>query len=183
MKVKTRKVPEEQLRALRQRWGGLLSEDEQALRDKLLRMGGGFAIIRPGERDVFDLLESGERFDGKAEMRLGESNQCHLNAAKIYMADIVKYAIGTGYALSSDGLWRQHSWAFHVGSRDVLGRPIETTEERVLYFGLVLRDAAAVGFVLGQVSAEEREEFLVGTLKIPRADVRKMLARKGKKVQ
>jgi hypothetical protein len=40
-------------------------------------------------------------------------------------------AIGTGYALSDDALWREHSWAW-----DRQGAVIETTEPRVRYFGL-----------------------------------------------
>jgi YD repeat-containing protein len=40
-------------------------------------------------------------------------------------------AIGTGYALSSDLLWREHSWAW-----DSEGRLIETTETRTRYFGV-----------------------------------------------
>ena len=40
-------------------------------------------------------------------------------------------AVGTGYALSRDLLWREHSWAW---DRD--GRLIETTETRTRYFGI-----------------------------------------------
>ena len=45
--------------------------------------------------------------------------------------------IGTGYALSVDGLWRQHSWGV---ARDLI---IESTEARVKYFGRLLRGADA----------------------------------------
>lgn len=39
----------------------------------------------------------------------------------------------TGYALSPDGLWRQHSWAY--GDNLMI---YETTVERVMYFGVEL---------------------------------------------
>jgi len=48
--------------------------------------------------------------------------------------------IVTRYALSDDGMWRQHSWVL-VGERLV-----ETTEEREQYFGVVLSDGEAEEF-------------------------------------
>ena len=39
--------------------------------------------------------------------------------------------IGTGYALSGDGLWRQHSWGLR---REGI---LETTVERAKYFGVL----------------------------------------------
>lgn len=49
--------------------------------------------------------------------------------------DIV--GIATGYALSGDGLWRQHSWGV---LRDGI---FETTETRLKYFGIVLQGERA----------------------------------------
>ena len=40
--------------------------------------------------------------------------------------------VGTGYALSDDGLWRSHSWVL------TKKRIIETTVSRVKYLGLAL---------------------------------------------
>jgi hypothetical protein len=44
--------------------------------------------------------------------------------------------IASGYALTGDGLWRQHSWG--VDAAD--GRVIETTVRRVRYYGVILGD-------------------------------------------
>jgi hypothetical protein len=44
-------------------------------------------------------------------------------------------AIGTGYALSEDGLWRQHSWGLRED-----GGVVETTSGREMYVGLRLPD-------------------------------------------
>lgn len=70
----------------------------------------------------------------------GEACQCHKNSAylwkanKNYRAGI--FGIATGYALSADGMWRQHSWC-------VLRKPrsyqiVETTTPRELYFGVCM---------------------------------------------
>ena len=42
----------------------------------------------------------------------------------------------TGYALSADGMWRQHSWLIHRKPRS--NRVVETTEPRILYFGFAM---------------------------------------------
>jgi hypothetical protein len=48
--------------------------------------------------------------------------------------------IGTGYALSADGLWRQHSWG--VRRQGIL----ETTAPREKYFGILLQGSSADSF-------------------------------------
>jgi len=54
------------------------------------------------------------------------TNQCHENTATLFQQGKIK-ELHTGYALSDDGLWRQHSWGV-----DVNGKIIETTE-RLIY--------------------------------------------------
>jgi hypothetical protein len=49
--------------------------------------------------------------------------------------------LGFGFALSPDGLWRQHSWALSSAPG---GRVVETTVTRVAYAGLPLAGDAAV---------------------------------------
>ena len=68
--------------------------------------------------------------------------------------------IAFGYALSTDGLWCQHSWG--VDAED--GRIIETTERRVRYYGLILNDDETLLRLLAEIQsgglwAEEREEM------------------------
>ena len=48
--------------------------------------------------------------------------------------------IGTGCALSGDGLWRQHSWGLR---REGI---LETTGERAKYFGVLLQRDDAESF-------------------------------------
>jgi hypothetical protein len=40
----------------------------------------------------------------------------------------------TGWALSSDGIWRPHTWGYWSGVNQI----IETTSLRTLYFGMRL---------------------------------------------
>lgn len=76
----------------------------------------------------------------------GEANSCHANAAVLWLratTDNRRHTvnrIGTGYALSDDGLWRQHSWA---QAGEFL---IETTVERAAYAGVTLTGLDAARF-------------------------------------
>ena len=43
----------------------------------------------------------------------------------------------TGYALSADGIWRQHSWLVAFDNEDY-PYIVETTEERISYYGFAM---------------------------------------------
>ncbi len=72
----------------------------------------------------------------------GDDNGCHANAAMLWTDGMVA-AIGTGYALSDDGLWRQHSWGV-----DADGAPVETTAARISYVGITLTAVPALQFAV-----------------------------------
>lgn len=74
----------------------------------------------------------------KVKQTQNSLNECHRNSARLWSED--KGKIITGYALSDDGIWRQHSW---IDAGDYL---IETTDSRVLYFGYCLNDAESQEF-------------------------------------
>jgi hypothetical protein len=69
-------------------------------------------------------------------------HECHANAA-FWEQNRGQFpvAIVSGYALSEEGLWRQHSWLIAKPYRR--WTVIETTVRRVLYYGVVLTDAEA----------------------------------------
>jgi hypothetical protein len=68
-------------------------------------------------------------------------SMCHGNALGLWLASGGGVRVATGYALSDDGLWRQHSWAL------VDGRLVETTPcPRLRYFGFELSHAEAEEF-------------------------------------
>jgi hypothetical protein len=77
-----------------------------------------------------------------------EPSDCHRNVARLYAEGWTPDGMhrvsgfGLGFALSPDGLWRQHSWALSSAPG---GWVVETTVARVAYAGLPLAgDAAAV---------------------------------------
>lgn len=90
-------------------------------------------------------MSRGQFFLGKgAKLKKGEPCHCHSNAAYMWEANKGRCQIATGYALSDDGLWRQHSWI--VQPLKVKYRVWETTVKRVAYFGTILTDEECEAF-------------------------------------
>lgn len=93
------------------------------------------------------LLERGFLTAGPIRLKVMKSSSCHQNVASVWTArkfGIV--GIATGYALSDDGLWRQHSWGI---LRDGV---LETTTTRLKYFGIVLQGERADFFAASNPS-------------------------------
>lgn len=109
------------------------------LRDKLLSFGGAEACMPIIEEDYDNIMNRGQLFYGKGtHFRKGEPCRCHSNACYLWEANKGRCQIATGYALSSDGIWRQHSWV--VQPIATKWRVWETTEPRVAYFGFIMDD-------------------------------------------
>lgn len=118
---------------------------------QLILQHGGDEVVPPATPDP--LIETiGERgtvtgCDAVVSMR-GVKSECHANAVALWRRrDAV--AIGTGYALSDDGLWREHSWAW-----DDQDRVIETSEARRRYFGVRFAGSDAEWFA-SMISPDE----------------------------
>ena len=109
------------------------------LKKKLLSIGGDL-VVANYEEDLLDILKRGTLWNKTDKYVPGMTSQCHHNTANLYMKEKIDQIV-TGYALSSDGLWRQHSWGL------LKNKTVETTERRIKYFGFVLDE-------------EESEEFL-----------------------
>jgi hypothetical protein len=110
----------------------------------MILASGGTAVVPPMAPDamVHLLIKHGAiRVPSRVKFQRGERGGCHVNSARIFLGLKWKQAkadgIGTGYALSPDGLWREHSWAM---AGDVI---IETTVLREKYWGVILRDEVA----------------------------------------
>lgn len=119
------------------------------LEAKLLQLGGKlvpFPVPRPGylsEPYAKKLLARGYAQPGApARYQRGQANSCHSNAARLWASNPRRYAIESGYALSRDGGWREHSWIYDLKDRQI----IESTEKRVKYFGFRLTDPEAKTF-------------------------------------
>jgi len=108
----------------------------------LLRLGGDLPVAPPKpDPDLPTLLESGFLTGGPVVLKRMKSSSCHQNVSSFWKGrkfGIV--GIATGYALSEDGLWRQHSWGL---LRDGV---LEITEARAKYFGIVLQGQKADHF-------------------------------------
>lgn len=109
------------------------------LRALLLGLGGVELVAPSGfDPDVPFLIDAGFAMVGPVKCKIMERSACHKNTALLWLAkQRGLIGIGTGYALSKDGLWRQHSWG--VRRNGIL----ETTETRVKYFGRTLRQRDA----------------------------------------
>jgi hypothetical protein len=108
-------------------------------------------VYRGEEWDLVQLLARGEVFTGPAEMREGEPGQAHANVARLWADHQAEFAIATGYALSEDGLWRQHSFAVRKQPKPNQPPLVETTVPRVLYFGYTLTQEESERFHQVQV--------------------------------
>ena len=114
---------------------------------KMLLSYGGHAVILPViEEDLNKIMKRGMAIvpnkNLKVVMMRGEPSRCHSNSALCWEANPNKVTIYTGYGLSKDGLWRQHSWL--VNNRS--GNVVETTEPRIIYFGFPMTPAEAAEF-------------------------------------
>ena len=108
------------------------------LRKKLLLIGGDEIVPRE-EPDLSKIIKRGKLFKNKAILTKLRMISCHTNVAELYATK--GYRIATGWALSDDGLWRQHSWC--IDSKDNI---VETTKRRKKYFGVVLMRKEAKKF-------------------------------------
>jgi hypothetical protein len=109
--------------------------------------GGSVLVIATNDDEHLDLVVAGGHTIAAAgaELRLGRTSGCHANTA--WLARRGECRPATGYALSDDGYWRQHSWGVTSD-----GRILETTVARTAYFGVVLTGAAEAAFVIGETA-------------------------------
>lgn len=115
------------------------------LRDKLLSFGGQEVCLPVHEEDLVNILDRGQLWIGdRITMMRGRPSQCHMNSAYCWDANKDKAVLCTGYALSQDGIWRCHSWCVHLKPRK--NRVVETTVERIAYFGFVMTTEEATQF-------------------------------------
>ncbi len=123
---------------------GEMAEPERSkhaeLRRRLLSLGGeGVALHHEEDIDLI-LSKAVPTLGSKAELIRGQPCRCHANSGFLYDGNKDSIRVVTGWALSKDGCWRQHTWAVALWkpkSKDG-SHLIETTEKRVAYYGFVL---------------------------------------------
>ena len=132
------------------------------LREKLLGFGG-IEVVPPvidlssagqlarQSYDVTQVLQAGRTWPGEqAEIKVVETNNCHLNVARLRTSG--HGHIVSGWALPMDGLWREHSWM--VSNIDTPGESlIETTVSWLLYYGYVLSEEEEDWFIRAELGS------------------------------
>jgi hypothetical protein len=109
------------------------------LQDKLLSIDGDIVCLQK-EPDLETILSRGIVTEGKVVLKKMAMSRCHSNVAALWSKYEPKVKIVTGWGLSADGIWRQHTWALR-------GKTIlETTEPRTKYFGVILTPEEADQF-------------------------------------
>lgn len=116
------------------------------LKRALLDIGGWAVCVPKKEEDLKKIMIRGRSFPGRSTLMKGEPCQCHLNSACCWDENRDRCKICTGYALSKDGMWRQHSWVFTNQ-----GRVVETTEKRVQYYGFVMTELECEEFLFANL--------------------------------
>ncbi len=121
--------------------------DLEVLRGLLLSLGGIHLVAPPSPDAALPLLiEAGFVMAGPVVRRTMKKSECHRNVAAIWIEKQHELiGIGTGYSLSDDGLWRQHSWGLR---REGI---LETTVSRVKYFGVLLQHWDADSFAMANL--------------------------------
>lgn len=131
--------PESQARLFADRLKAFPIEDQDKfsfLQLKLMDIApGSLVVVWEMDRDLDEIINSGEVIDGTPIYKRMTPSHCHDNVAMLCLSDS-SITHQTGYGLSEDGLWRSHSWGFEVkrGKK----RIIETTCKRLIYFGVSL---------------------------------------------
>lgn len=115
------------------------------LRKHLLDFAGEAVCLPDYEEDMDDIMNYGQFWIGNnIKMIKGLPSQCHYNSSRLWETNKDKCRICTGYALTSDGIWRQHSWVIWMKSRS--NQIIETTVPRLVYFGYVMTSEQCADF-------------------------------------
>lgn len=113
------------------------------LLEKLVLANGGNLVVPPTTPDLLigPITQMGalQSIEGLS-LHSMEADDGRLNSAELWRADEVA-SIGTGYAMSEEGLWQCHSWGVSES-----GTIVETTDERNLYFGIVFEGTLASWF-------------------------------------
>lgn len=123
-----------------------------SLKPIILSHGGCEVCLPAIEEDLDNIINYGQLWDNvTVKMMKGEPCHCHSNAANLWYTNRDSWKnkgfaviICTGYALSKDGIWRQHSWLVQAKAR--VNVIVETTEPRIAYYGFGMPYAMAEDF-------------------------------------
>lgn len=134
-----------------------LPKDLFELKSKILTYAGDMVCMPSfSDADTHFITEYGQLWHGKNHiMKRGLASHCHQNSAIYWNHHKDNTRICTGYALTDDGMWREHSWLIQMNPRS--NKIIETTVPRILYFGYVMPTELCEAFYIA-VDAEMYDE-------------------------
>lgn len=117
---------------------------------QILEHGGMIVCAYPEpDPDLLPTVVRGEYLPAENIRRMeGEPRECHQNTAKLWVTGIAK-TVMTGYALSSDGIWRPHSWGLDENETIV-----ETTVHWIGYYGFRMDDFEACRFAFSNIEPD-----------------------------
>lgn len=117
---------------LKKRWRSGEYNNLINLRTKLLNIGGQ-EVVPIEEIHLEKLIKHGSviNSDSLQIINGGQQHRCHQNCCYLYEENESITHIGTGWGLSNDVLWRQHSWCMKGE------KIIETTVPRKIYYGIL----------------------------------------------
>lgn len=133
-----------------------------SLRTRLLKLGGidvvppvidssSVAQLARQRYDVGHVLQAGRTWLGaRAKNEEMATNSCHRNVARLCKS--CRGHIASGWALSMDGLWREHSWLVK-GKGKANEYLIETTVSWLLYHGYILNNEEMDWFVRAELGS------------------------------
>lgn len=120
--------------------------------EKILQSFAPNSIMQYREYDIYDLkrmIKDGHFLYGdRAKVIAGPPGQCHRNSSELWKLNYKNFNvhIETGYALSKDGMWYQHSWLVLFNKKNQI-EVIETTPlRRIAYYGFQMTHKEAVKF-------------------------------------
>ena len=122
-----------------------MGEKLRQLAKTLIGISGTHVSLPVIEEDINAILTRSRAWDHPdITMRRGRACHCHGNSCDLWDANRDRLVLCTGYALSKDGIWRQHSWCWWPGQ----DRIAETTTKREVYYGFEMTDDEAEQFCI-----------------------------------
>ena len=77
---------------------------------RLAQFGGCGLCDENGGPYLREVIHRGQLFTGKRVKAEGEPNKCHTNSSKLFLKSEGRLRLCTGFALTEEGWWVQHSW-------------------------------------------------------------------------
>lgn len=123
--------------------------------EKLLQHGGEAAQRPICDPQIGAVFDRGVLFECPQVLVRGTPNECHANAGELWMRREGAISLCTGYALTAEGIWMQHSWCVTTGDQEKKLILETTPVEWEKHFGCVLDEQESFIFAMANIPREE----------------------------